>query len=345
MIYLLIITFLCSFVLTGIYRRYALAKNILDVPNHRSAHCIPTPRGGGLAFVMVVLIATPVLWYLGFESGTLGTVLCLAGLFITALGFLDDRGHLSTPSRLIGHVIASAFVLYGLGGMPPVAVLGWILPMGWLLNGFAMIYLVWLLNLYNFMDGINGLAAIEAISVCFSGAFIYGFHGDHMLLGLPLVVLTAVAGFLWWNFPSARLFMGDTGSTFLGLVFGLLSIQAAWVKPHFFWVWLILLGVFIVDATVTLLCRLCLGVKVYQAHCDHAYQHAAQRCGSHALITLSVLMINLFWLLPIANWVDQASINGVIGLCIAYTPLIILAFFLRAGRTKNNSVNMPVHPD
>lgn len=332
MIYLLAIIFILSLGLTGFLRRYALAKNIMDIPNQRSSHVVPTPRGGGVAFIIAVLMAFPFVWYLGFEVVSIGTALVSAGLFVAVLGFFDDRNPLPAYFRLLGHFSASMIALYWLDGMPSIDFLGWTIPVSWGLNTLAVLYLVWLLNLYNFMDGINGIAAIEAISVCLGGACIYWLNTDNTLLGLPLVLAAAVAGFLWWNFPSARIFMGDSGSNFLGLALGILSIQAAGIKSQFFWAWLILLAVFIVDATVTLLFRLFKGRKVYQAHCDHAYQHAAQYFGSHSVVTISVLLINIIWLLPIAILVSKMSISGTLGLVIAYFPLLILAIGFRAGR-------------
>ena len=321
-----------SLALTWCLRRYALAKNIIDYPNHRSSHIVPTPRGGGVAFIIAFLIAVPFVSYLGYVVLPVGVALLGAGLFVAALGFFDDHGHIPAYFRLLGHLSASVFALYWLGGMPSISFLGWVVPEGLLLSSLAVIYLVWLLNLFNFMDGIDGLASIEALSACLGGAFLYWLNGDQAMVGLPLALAAAVAGFLWWNFPPARIFMGDAGSGFLGLVLGVLSIQAATVKPQFFWGWLILLGVFIVDATVTLLFRLFQRFKVYEAHHDHAYQHAARRFASHFWVTFSILMINVFWLLPIAVLVDRVFIDGSTGLFIAYLPLIFLAIRFKAGR-------------
>jgi Fuc2NAc and GlcNAc transferase len=147
----------------------------------------------------------------------------------------------------------------------------------------------------------------------------------------PLLLLGAVAGFLCWNFPPARIFMGDAGSGFLGLMLGLLSIQAGWVSPGFFWAWLILLGVFVVDATLTLLRRLVRRQKPYEAHRSHAYQYAARKYGAHRPVTLAVGAINLLWLLPLSMLVGLGYVDGVIGLLIAYLPLLWLAFRFKAG--------------
>lgn len=332
MAFLLLAVFILTWVLTWGLRRYALAKHVLDVPNSRSAHTEPTPRGGGLGFVAAVLLVVPYLGYLGFlvPSGSLALV--CGGVFIASLGFLDDHGHVGTAWRLLGHAVAAVAALYWVRGLPPLDVLGWALNPGVLSYGLALFYLVWLLNLYNFMDGIDGLAGIEALSVCVGMAILYGLTGDLGLLVVPLILAAGALGFLCWNFPVARIFMGDAGSGFLGFIFGVLSIQAAHVNPAFFWSWLILLGVFIVDASVTLMWRCVYREKIYQAHATHAYQHASRRVGRHDWVTLGVLLINILWLFPIAGCVALGYLQGFWGVIVAYIPLILLAFTLKAGR-------------
>jgi Fuc2NAc and GlcNAc transferase len=128
--------------------------------------------------------------------------------------------------------------------------------------------------------------------------------------------------------------MGDAGSGFLGIALGILSIQAAWTSPQFLWGWLILLGVFIVDATWTLMRRLIRGDRVHEAHRSHAYQYASRRYGKHLPVTLAVAAINLLWLLPIALWVGLGGIDGVLGAVLAYLPLIVLAIKFRAGEQE-----------
>ena len=332
MAFSLLVVFMLTWVLTWGLRRYALAKHVLDIPNSRSAHTEPTPRGGGLGFVVAVLIAVPYLGYLGFLVPSGSIALVCAGVFIASLGFLDDHGHVGTAWRLLGHAVAAISALYWVGGMPSLVMLGWTVTPGVLINALALFYLVWLLNLYNFMDGIDGLASIEAVSVCFGMAGLYWLTGDTGLTVLPLVLGASVLGFLCWNFPSARIFMGDAGSGFLGFIFGVLSIQASHVNPAFFWSWLILLGVFIVDASVTLFCRGVRREKIYQAHATHAYQHASRRFGSHQPVALAALLINVVWLLPLAGCVGLGYLDGVLGVFIAYIPLIVLAFIFKAGR-------------
>ena len=327
-----------SLVLTGGLRRYALARSLVDIPNARSSHSVPTPRGGGVAIVVSFLLALPWLAVAGLASWHLVWALLGAGAGIALLDFLDDHGHVAARWRLLGHFAAAGWALFWLGGLPPVMVLGHTLNLGWVGHGLALVYLVWLLNLYNFMDGIDGIASVEAICVCLGAAALYALPGmaggQAVELWLPLLLACAVAGFLAWNFPPARIFMGDAGSGFLGITLGILSLQAAWAAPQLLWSWLILLGVFVVDATFTLLRRLLRGDTIYQAHRSHGYQHAARRFGRHLPVTLTVAAINLGWLLPIALWVASGRVDGVIGWSVAYAPLVALAIKLRAGQRE-----------
>ena len=320
-----------SLVLTGALRRYALARSLLDLPNARSSHSVATARGGGLAIVASFLATLPVAASLDLLAGRALWALLGAGAWVAAVGFVDDHRHIAARWRLLAHFAAAVWVLAWLGGAPPLALPGSVVDLGWLGHALAALYLVWLLNLYNFMDGIDGIAGVEAISVCVGGALLYGAAGEPTLGAVPLFLAAAVAGFLCWNFPPARIFMGDVGSGFLGLVLGVLSLQAGWTTPELLWGWIILLGVFVVDATLTLLRRFVRGEKVYEAHRSHAYQYAARRFGRHLPVTLCVAAINLLWLLPIALWVALGGMSGVLGVMLAYVPLVALAFVFGAG--------------
>jgi Fuc2NAc and GlcNAc transferase len=216
-------------------------------------------------------------------------------------------------------------------------VFGFVMDFGWGGHILTVFYLVWMLNLYNFMDGIDGIASVEAICSCLCACVLYWAAGFDSLIVVPLVLVMAVSGFLYWNFPPARIFMGDGGSGFLGITLGLISLQAAWVSSEFFWVWLILLGVFIVDATVTLIRRALRGEKVYEAHRSHAYQFASRQYRRHLPVTLAVVAINLLWLLPIAACVVFWDLDGALGLILAYVPLVIMALRFHAGGPETRS--------
>jgi Fuc2NAc and GlcNAc transferase len=320
-----------SCLFTFALRRYALANSLIDLPNARSSHSAPTPRGGGVAIVVVFLAALLLMPLI--NDAPLGWVVALggSGLLIAVVGFLDDHGHIAARWRLLAHFSAATWALFWLEGSLVLQLPGLTIDIAWLVYTLAAFFLVWLLNLYNFMDGIDGIASIEAITTCLGGALIYWLLGHNEQILVLLVLAAAVAGFLIWNFPPARIFMGDAGSGFLGLIMGALTVTAAMVKPQLLWSWLILLGVFVLDATWTLFRRLSRGDKVYEAHRSHAYQFASREFGSHLPVTLAVLVINLLWLLPWACAVALGYIDGLLGLLIAYVPLSILAVRFKAG--------------
>ncbi|WP_339444600.1 glycosyltransferase family 4 protein [Pseudomonas hunanensis] len=326
---------LLSLLMTAGLRRYALARSVIDVPNARSSHTVPTPRGGGVAIVLTYLLATVGLMLIGAGDSRTLVALGGGGALIAIIGFMDDHGHIPARWRLVGHFIAAFWMLGWLGGLPPLTLFGWEVDLGWFGGVLAAVYLVWLLNLYNFMDGIDGIASIEAITVCLGAASLYSLAGLASHAVLPMLLAAAVAGFLFWNFPPAKIFMGDAGSGFLGIVLGGLSLRAAWVAPELLWCWLILLGVFIVDATYTLVRRLLRGDKVYEAHRSHAYQFASRKFGRHLPVTLAVAVLNLCWLLPIAFCVAQLGLDGAVGVVLAYIPLVLLAVRFRAGEIED----------
>lgn len=333
-ILLLALIAVLSAFLTGLVRRYAIAHTLLDVPNARSSHAAPTPRGGGVAIVVGALLGLLVLALTGVLLWPPLWALTGAGGLVAAIGFLDDHRHVAAPWRLLAHFVAAVWALVWLGGAPPLPIFGNILDPGWLGAGLIAIYLVWILNLYNFMDGIDGIAGVEAVFVSVGGALMFVLADVPSLSAVPLMIAAAAAGFLFWNFPPAKIFMGDAGSGFLGIVLAVMSLHAAWSVPQLFWCWGILLGAFVVDATVTLLRRVWRGERVYEAHRNHAYQHAARRFGSHRLITLSVLALDIFWLLPIAVLVAVRQLDGVTGTALAYLPLVVMAMKFGAGEPE-----------
>ena len=335
---LFILALLLAGFLTGGLRRYALAASLIDIPNARSSHQLPTPRGGGLSIVLVFLLGLLSLFCLDLVTASALWAFLGAGTIVAITGFLDDHGHIAARWRLLVHFSAASWGLYCLGGLPalilPVPGLELVaLDLGWVGQLLAVLYLVWLLNLYNFMDGIDGLASIEAITVSLGAALLYVLQTEVSALWIaPVLLAVTVCGFLVWNFPPAKIFMGDAGSGFLGIVLGLLSIQATWLDSSFLWSWLILLAVFITDATWTLFRRLLRGDKVYQAHCSHGYQYAARYYQSHKKVSLAVAVINLVWLLPVALCVGLKHIDAGLGLLLAYVPVMLLAIFFRAGQ-------------
>lgn len=332
--YLLPLITLLSYGLTALLRLYALKRSIIDIPNARSSHSIPTPRGGGVAIVIVFLLALLALGLLGLETWPVVVGYLGAGTLIAVIGFMDDHGHIAARWRLLGHFLAAVWALFWLGGLAPLTMFGFTVDLGWLGAVAAAFYLVWMLNLYNFMDGIDGIASVEAMCACLGACLIYWLTGHEQLIYAPLLLAMAVAGFLIWNFPPAKIFMGDAGSGFLGIILGCLSLQAAWAGSAFLFAWLILLGVFVVDATFTLIRRLVRGDKVYEAHRSHGYQFASRLHGNHKPVTLAVVVINVVWLLPLAIGVGLQYMDSAVGLMLAYLPLVLLAVKYNAGQLE-----------
>lgn len=324
-----------SITMTALLRRYAQTR-LLDQPNHRSSHQVPTPRGGGMAIVATFLLAVPLLASLiplpyGISQSSVALI-WVAALGIALVGFIDDHISLKPRTRLIVQSIAAAFVVSAVNGLPELTFFGWQLDLAWCGYLLAWLGVIWFINLYNFMDGIDGLAASEAVVVCLFMALLhYLVGGTWSSASLILLLGISAAGFLCWNFPPARIFMGDGGSGFLGLMLASMMLLDAASAPQFLWAWLVMLGVFVVDATWTLLNRYRLKCRLSEAHRTHAFQYAARRWQSHRNVTLAVLLINSLWLAPLAVMIVLGLLDGVLGLFIAYLPLAFLAYHLNAG--------------
>ncbi|MGP3592555.1 hypothetical protein [Vagococcus sp. WN89Y] len=265
-----------------------------------------------------------------------------AGLIVAITGFLDDHGHIAARWRLLAHFAAAAIGLAFLNHFPLINIFQHDVSLNTIGMIIGLIYLVWMLNLYNFMDGINGLASAEAITFAISSALILYlnipnfFSTDEFILSILLG--GAVFGFMLWNFPKARIFMGDAGSGFLGIFIGLFVLHIANLNSQFFFAEICILGVFIVDATVTLICRVLKGKKFYEAHASHCYQILARKYNDHKPVTIAVTMINVVWLLPIALLIASGIIDGIIGIVIAWTPLILISLKCGAGIKDKDTI-------
>jgi len=327
-----------TFAVTAVLRPLLTKGRVLDVPNHRSSHSSPVPRGGGVSFAAVTIVAILWLYFRHAISGNLTLALVGSGMALGITGFLDDCFETPVWFRLIVQFLAAGWTMWWLGGVVPLHSISGSIEWRWGVQAIAICGLVWFINLFNFMDGIDGLAGMEAVAVCGLGAILLVLRVPGGYEQCAWVLASATGGFLIWNLPPAKLFMGDTGSGFLGVVLGILVLFSAKSQPIFFWAWLILFSSFIVDATVTLLRRLISGSHWSKGHRSHAYQHAAQRLGSHAKVTWAVLGINVFWLFPLA-WVavGHPSIAPFLAL-IAIIPLVFLAIHFDAGKVESSLV-------
>jgi len=324
-----------SALLTGAVRRLALSQGVLDLPNERSSHSKATPRGGGVSLVLTITGASIALALVGaLQKGLL--LALLGGIAVAAVGFVDDRRAVAPSIRLVVHVAAGVLAVAALGGLPPLRIGTEIVDLGWAGHSLAVLGIVWALNLFNFMDGIDGIAASEAVFVTLAGALLGLRQGGNTdLSSLGLVLAAACAGFLLWNWPPAKIFMGDVGSGYLGYVIAVLALASTRDNPIALWVWLILGGVFFVDATVTLVRRVIRGEPIHQAHRSHAYQWLARRWASHAKVTCAVLMVNVLWLLPCAVFATRRPDLAAATVIFAFTPLVLVAIATSGRREAN----------
>ncbi len=280
MIYFILFVF--SLFFTLLVRHMALKKSLLDIPNDRSSHLLPTPRGGGVAIVITFYIGLFYLFFIDQIDKELFLAL-FAGIPIALISFLDDIYTLSARLRLFVQVGSSFLALYLVGGFSQT--LYGVSLDGWLLNIFVVLCMVWLTNLFNFLDGIDGYAASEAIFVSIAAYIL--FHK-----AIFLVLIVSVLGFLVFNWHKASIFMGDVGSAFLGFIFAVFvlyfSRECDAVSS-----WIILLGLFWFDATLTLFRRALNGEKLSKAHNKHAYQRLVQVGFSHQKVVLLGMGVNI----------------------------------------------------
>ncbi|MCD8350172.1 MAG: glycosyltransferase family 4 protein [Planctomycetaceae bacterium] len=310
-------TLVATLTVTGLIRRYTVQRNILDIPNDRSSHFVPTPRGGGAGFVVITIWGAFVLYAMGDAPREMVASFTGGGALVALVGWLDDKGGLRRRYRFAAHLLAAAWAVSLL--TPPEAIP--YIPYLPHIPGFAIVFfflaLVWMINSYNFMDGIDGLAGWQGMTVCFVGGYLF------LVPPAPaLMTAAAVLGFLVWNWPKARIFMGAVGSGFLGFVIGV-SWLATSDTPAGFWGWPVLMAVFFVDATCTLILRIYRGENWRDSHRSHAYQIVAQRWG-HTRVTLAVIVINIVWLTPWATMISLYPTWAAWTAIVAYAPIVCL---------------------
>jgi len=324
--------------------RYAHVLGLVQVPNLRSSHVQPTPAGGGVGIAVAVsLVGFSLAWMQGWAMGW--GVLGLAAV-LAAVGLHDDIRHVPASIRFAVQTLVSVGLIVLLGQLPPLHFLQAlrIEIAGGVLGGLLVLSALWWVNLFNFMDGIDGIAATQAaFMLCFAALAVAVTHpagtADPVWV-LMLCVVAATLGFLALNWPPAKIFMGDVGSTWLGFMLfalALISVQKGWLN---YAVWIVLASVFVTDATVTLLNRVARGKKWHEAHRDHAYQQLAQRWqgdrkAGHRSVTLLIGAVNLLWVAP---WACACLIRpdwSLAFILAAYAPLVLAAWRLGAGRPKH----------
>ncbi|MCR1816215.1 MraY family glycosyltransferase [Aliarcobacter butzleri] len=283
MIYIILL--LISFLLTYFIKNYMIKKSLVASVNERSSHTVPTPHGGGIAIAITWFIGLFYLYFIGQIENNLFYAL-LFGAVISIVSFFDDIYELSPKLRLIIQAIVAIGGLYFLGGFETLTFGIFDIQNPIFTNIFAFFMIIWFINLYNFLDGINGYAGSESLFLAVAGFILFG--GNHFL-----VLAVAVLGFLYWNWNKAKIFMGDVGSTLLGYNVAIFTIYYANQEPNNFWIWIILFSVYWFDATLTLIRRKLNKEKLSQAHKKHAYQRLTQAGWSHYKVTNYSIVLNI----------------------------------------------------
>ena len=337
----LFIVSLSSFALVAVLSagviRYGPRFGLLDTPVARSAHVAPKPLGGGAALAAPYFLC--VIWFVASAAISESALAYLGCLFIVVLGFSDDRWQLSSKVRLPVQFIVSVAAVRAIG-VDSVDFGFFSLSEPLTLSLLAVLSLVWLCNLTNFMDGIDGIAASQLLVTSLSCVVLLvgldaaaGESGEHdVVLTLSVVLAASAAGFLLWNWSPASLFMGDAGSGFIGFALGLLALESLVTQRMSVWSWVLLLGVFIADTAVTILVRIIRGERWYEGHSQHAYQILSRRLNSHPRVVGGVILINICWLLPLAWVAGILPHYGVLFATIGLAPLLLGCYRLGAGR-------------
>ena len=329
---LLIIILILSFTGTFIIIKVAVKKNILDIPNIRSSHSKPTPRGGGIAIVLS--------WYLGLlglkffnliESNLYYAL--LSGLFLAFISFLDDIYSIKPWIRILFQILTVIIGMFFINGFTLLYLNDSVMTFPIILSIIAIIGAIWFINLYNFMDGIDGYASVEALSIAL---------GMYLIIGNPifLILIFSVLGFLIWNWPNAKIFMGDIGSTQLGYILVILGIYFNNIQEFNIFGWLILTSLFWFDASLTLFRKWRNNEKMSQAHKKHAYQRIVQSGFSHQKTILFAVLINLIFI-ALVFLSEKAIIPYLVSfpLCLLINYFLIKQIDFRLPFTKTDSSN------
>ena len=319
----------------GIYIERARAKGIVDVPNERSSHTQITVRGGGLVVVLTWVVTDLLLAQIYPALAKDLLVLLPGSLMTAAIGWRDDLKGVSVSWRLATHLLAAGVAIWALGGFPSVSIGLSQFDLGALGGVLAVVAIVWSLNLYNFMDGIDGIAGVESLFIFGIGALLLFLRGAEGLSAIAFLLVAVMAAFLIWNWPRAKVFMGDVCSGFLGFlvaVFALIGEKRYGVPLS---AWIILYSVFWFDALMTLVRRALRGERWYLPHRSHAYQRLHHQAGwSHKRILWGVIVLNcILSVLAIASvYYPEMTIPALLAsmllVAMAYLAVERLAPFL-----------------
>lgn len=318
-----LVSFLASMLLIWPLIRLLKKIRILDFPNERSSHAIATPRGAGIVVVSVIVVGWIMQNALSNSPIPFDSILVVSFLAVALaiLSWIDDLRGLPPVLRLLAHTAAAAATYHFAPFPGPVfqGIFGYGLDMG-----LTIFFWVWFINLFNFMDGIDGISAVEMVSVNL-GIIALGFFAPELKFLSPYsaVLIGAALGFLVWNWPPARIFLGDVGSAPIGYLLGwqilVLSSSGAFAAA------LILPAYYLADSSITLLRRYVAGRNVWKPHREHFYQRAVSAGASHKKVSLAVFFVGVL-LSAIATLTTVGYTIEAIGLAALVVGLTLTWF-------------------
>jgi len=283
--FIILILGICSFLLTYLIMRFALRRKFVSIPNERSLHVNPTPIGGGLAIVITWYIGITILFFSGIIERSLYFSL-LSGVMLAVVSLIDDIKSLRPIIRLIVHFLTAILAFYFLEGLRPLIIPGFNISYNFIIYPLAIIGMVWFINLFNFMDGVDGFASVEVITIA-AVLFVMSWNI------ITILLIVCVTGFLCWNWPKAKIFMGDVGSTQLGFILVVLGIYFHNIFEFSILNWIMLTSPFWFDATLTLFRRWRNKERISEAHRKHVYQRIVQAGFSHEKVNIFLISLNL----------------------------------------------------
>lgn len=320
---LVALTFLVSVLVTGGVRRYALKKSLIDIPNERSSHVVPTPRGGGLGFIVGLAVSLSILPFFPVSDLSPDYFLGLVLIPLAIIGFLDDRYNLPSSLRYTVQLSTAIIAVVHYGSFPQpwldsLGTGGALFAMGLTAIGFTA-----LINFYNFMDGLDGfITSVTAIQL--------GFIAFYLNQPLWYLLIASLLGFLCWNWPPAKIFMGDVGSTVLGAVIAVALIQVQDVTLA--WSSLAITLPITADTIYTLIVRLTHRENIFQAHRTHIFQRLQQSGWSHSQVTLTYSALTIAIAVLIFIW---GAIGSIISVVITILGIVVVELYL----TRTKAIN------
>ncbi|HUF00039.1 MAG TPA: glycosyltransferase family 4 protein [Anaerolineales bacterium] len=324
-----------SYLGVHLIRRYAEKRHILDHPNERSFHAVPTPRGGGLAIVILVLVVG--LLFLSAAGWNRRVIYLLAAGIITWLGWRDDLHSLSPRVRFVVQGVVAAISIWGLGYFQAVTIpMFGELQLGAVGIVITFLWIIGLTNAYNFMDGIDGMAGGVALSAGIGWMWLASNMNNPFLFWIVLAIIAASLGFLGHNWSPAKIFMGDVGSTFLGYSFAVLPLISSDQGGDALLLGTLLMWTVIMDAGVTFIGRLIKRENVFAPHRSHLYQRLVLAGYKHE--TVSSLYILLTLLAGLLSYEWSQGHQFAAPLIFIGLPLIWISLSVYAARLRNSGL-------